>query len=786
MVKNPLIHRHLRDLKHDLGKYLVLFLLLVLSIGEISGFLVADESMIAAYDESFEKYRIEDGHFSVQSPLTPAQISRIRESDVELYELFYADRQFENGSTLRLFKQREEVDLVCLMQGDFPAGTEEIAIDRMYADNNGLKVGDTLEQNDGKVYRISGLVALSDYSTMFQDNNDMMFDAKNFGVAVLAPEAFDSIDPDRLIRCYAWMYREEPADEAEEKDKASDFLKQLSRTVKPETFVPRYQNQAITFTGEDMGSDRAMTTLFLYIIMVITAFVFAVTTSNTILKESTVIGTLMATGYTRAELRRHYMFMPVVVTLAAALLGNVLGYTWLKQVNADLYYASYSLPTYVTRWSAQAFLETTVIPVLLMFLINYLSLTRRLQSSPLAFLRRQLSSGGFRKRKNVLPLPKRLPFFSRFRLRIFFQNFSGYLTMGLGIFFANTLLLFGLMMPSVLKNYMISMQDGMFANYQYILKVPEGIMDEDRPLESMVNLLLFEKSVETDTPDAEKFSVYSLRTLPTPGVKQEELLIYGVDQDSQYIRLSYTDTDQADGALPLAAISSAYADKWELSVGSVVELSEVYEEKTYQLQVAEIFPYDGAVCLFMEKEEMNRLFELGDDFFAGYFSDSPITDIDESLIGQVIDYRAITRISTQLDISLGGMMKVLSVFAVLIYMLLVYLLSKIIIEKNASAISMIKILGYTDREIGRLYILATALVVLLFLLLSLPLTTALMTWAFRVLVRSEMVGWVPFVLDRVVFVKMMLYGVGTFGIVALLELRKIGKVPMEEALKNVE
>ena len=48
MVKNPLRKRHLRELKSDLGKYLVIFLLMVLSIGEISGFLVADESMISA------------------------------------------------------------------------------------------------------------------------------------------------------------------------------------------------------------------------------------------------------------------------------------------------------------------------------------------------------------------------------------------------------------------------------------------------------------------------------------------------------------------------------------------------------------------------------------------------------------------------------------------------------------------------------------------------------------------------------------------------------------------
>lgn len=53
------------------------------------------------------------------------------------------------------------------MDGEFPSSDSEIAIDRMYADNNSLKVGDKLTLH-GKEYRICGLVALSDYSALFQ------------------------------------------------------------------------------------------------------------------------------------------------------------------------------------------------------------------------------------------------------------------------------------------------------------------------------------------------------------------------------------------------------------------------------------------------------------------------------------------------------------------------------------------------------------------------------------------------------------------------------------------
>ena len=117
--------------------------------------------------------------------------------------------------------------------------------------------------------------------------------------------------------------------------------------------------------------DNAMFTVFLYIVIAIIAFVFAVTTSNTITKESAVIGTLRASGYSKAELIRHYMAMPIAIILIAAVVGNILGYTVFKGYMADLYYASYSLPTYVTIWNADAFIRTTVIPVILMFAILY-------------------------------------------------------------------------------------------------------------------------------------------------------------------------------------------------------------------------------------------------------------------------------------------------------------------------------------------------------------------------------------------------------------------------------
>ena len=53
----------------------------------------------------------------------------------------------------------------------------------------------------------------------------------------------------------------------------------------------------------------------------------------------------------------------------------------------------------------------------------------------------------------------------------------------------------------------------------------------------------------------------------------------------------------------------------------------------------------AGLCIFMPQDELNQTFDLGDDYFSGYFSNSEITDIDSSYIGSVIDLDALTKIS---------------------------------------------------------------------------------------------------------------------------------------------
>lgn len=772
-MKSPLRKRIPRELQAEFGKYLVVLILMISTIGFVSGFLVADGSMLQAYNEGFEKYNIEDGNFRVKKELTSSRKKDISAHNVTLYENFYIEQAVDNGSTMRFFKNKKDVNKVCLMKGKLPTTIDEIAIDRMYADNNHISVGDVLTSG-GKRWTVTGLVALSDYSCLFQNNNDSMFDAVKFGVSIVTPKAFETLNQDKLQYSYSWLYDKAPKDERQEKILADKFMEALGKEVPLEAFVPRYQNQAIKFTGNDMGSDRAMIIVLLYIIIVIMAFVFGVTISNTIRKEAGVIGTLRASGYTKKELIRHYMALPIIVTLIGAIVGNILGYTVMKNVCASMYYGSYSLPTYVTIWNADAFRMTTLVPILIMLVINYGVLCHKLRLSPLKFLRRDLSG---KKQVKALPLSPKLGIFHRFRLRVIFQNMSNYAVLFVGIVFANLLLFFGLLLPSTLNHYQQEIKSNMLAKYQYMLDVPVSAVSGDDS-ENVLELLQYYMGTKTLNDDAEAFSAYSLNTLPSK-YKTDEVLLYGIEKNSKYIDVDFDDSDEV-------YISGAYAEKFQLEPGDKITLKEKYEKKKYTFKVKGIYDYSGALCVFMPQKQLNDTFDLGSYYFSGYFSNSKITDINKKYIGSIVNLEALTKVSRQLTVSMGGMMNLINGFAIGIFIVLIYLLSKIIIEKNAQSISMAKILGYTNGEIGKLYIWSTTIVVVICLLLSLPIEKAIMGVVFRKMMLSSVSGWIALWIDPKIYLKMFLIGIGTYAVVSLLEYRRIRRIPMDEALKNAE
>ena len=756
-MKNPLNKRIGRELKSELGKYVVIFLFFTLAVGLISGFLVAGNSMKAAYDESFERYNIEDGHFRLGKEIDSDMINRLEEEEgITVYENFYVEISVFENHTWRIYKNRSEVDKICLMDGSMPENDREIAVDRLYAENNDISIGDIVEIND-EDWTVCGFIAMSDYSALFKENTDSMFDANKFNVAVVTDEDFDFLAEDKLFYNYAWKYNDDTLGTNEKYEKGNELLEtiytySLIQENSIEDFVKQEDNQAINFTGDDMGADKSFLTTLMYIVTVIFAFVLAVSTSDTIDKEAMAVGTLRASGYKKSELITHYMVLPVTVTVVAAILGNIAGYTFMKYVCAAMYYGSYSLTSYVTLWNTDAFIKTTVIPLVIMFVVNYLVLWKKLSLSPLRLIRRDLTK---RKKKRAVRLPD-IKFLSRFRMRIIFSNVSAYIVLFAGILFANLLLLCGLMLMPVLENHKESVIDNMFCRYQYILNT----------------------QTDTEEETAEKYAVNALDY--ESGKRTEEISVYGINSDSDYIKnLSFDERENV-------YVTDGYMKKYNLEVGDTIRLSEKYGDKVYEFKITGSYYYPAALAVFMDIDYFNEVFGNDEDYYNGYLSNVELTDIDEGYVVNVVTESVLVVISDQLIDSMGGLIYLFAVFAVIIFVMLIYLLSKLVIEKNANSISMVKILGYNDREINKLYNNATMIVVFVSMIVTIPIAYLLIREILFQIMFSSINGWLDMNVDFSIYIIMFLLGIISYMAVNIIQVRKIKKIPMEEALKNNE
>ncbi len=760
-MRNPLNKRFLRELKGELAKYIVIFVFMTAVIGLISGFLIADGSMYDTYNKSFEKYNIEDGNFELYSKADESVIDKLEKENVTIYENFYKEEivvrhnniknDEDSQSTLRFYVNREEVDKVDLMEGSLPEDINEIAIDRMYAENNDIKVQDTLTVGS-RILKVTGLVALSDYSSLFSDNSDTMFDSLKFGVGVVSQKCFDAYDDTHIHYVYSWLYDNKPEDDKEAKLMADDFVKTISANAILVNYIPQYINQAIHFTGDDIGSDRSMMIVLLYVLIVIMAFVFAVTTNNTIVKEANVIGTLRASGYTRGELLRHYILLPIIVTIFGALVGNILGYTVFKDIFVATYYGSYSLPTYHTLWNADAFLLTTVVPVIIMLVINIVIIGCRLKLSPLKFLRRDLSG---KQKKKAMRLPA-FGFFNRFRLRIIIQNMPNYITLFIGILFANVLLLFGIMLGPMLTHYQNEITDKLIAKHQYVLKT----------------------LVDVDDNAAEKYCVKTLATIEGR-LKSEDVLVYGVKDNSIYADINTASLKDNE-----VYITNGYADKFRIKKGDKITLKEKYDDNEYEFTVKDMYDYPSSFAIFMSDAAFKNVFDKSEDYYSGYFSDN-ILDIDEKYVATQITLDDLTKVSRQLDRSMGETFNLVKIFAVVLFAVLMFLLTKLIVEKNTTSISMVKILGYSNREISRLYVTSTTIVVVLSVALSIGLSVIIMNYLFRVFM-EEMSGWISCYYAPHIFPVMFILNITVYAVISFFMMAKIKKIPMDEALKTVE
>lgn len=867
-MRNPLAKRYPRELRHNLGKYVGLFFMMVFATAFTSGFLLSADSIKVMLNDMDETYHIEDGRFACEFEAEDEAIDAVEALGVTVYEDFSKQVDLDlsgagDGSgdaTARVITNRAEINLPAYAEGCAPEAEGEVALDRVFMANHGLSVGDAVKL-DGQDFTIVGICTLPDYQALFENNNDFVFNAISFTVAQVTPESFRGLSDAGEVFNYAFTFDDPALDLAQRASVEEDMVDVLvENDATVSDFVDAEDNRGIGYALDDVEGDSTMWTVLLFMLVVIMAFVFVVLTGATIEQESAVIGTFLASGWRKRDLVRHYLMLPAIIGAVAAVMGLVVGVTVLSEPFQGLYYHSYSLPPFVRRWNMAVVALTTIVPFLLLVGITLMGLLRKMKFTPLQFLRHEVAS---RKRNANLSLPDGLRYATRFRLRVLLRNASHFITLFFGIMFASLLLLFGTCMLPVVQNYADQLRETVAAPYEYVLKAPvelegtederemyaaalrlvedrdridtnqdaidaaerledhEGLMDAlERLMDgeidfSDVSMLLtlddatvddinLAMEMEDDLMDdvrlaadidedahvvntqensegaiaqAERYAMTAVEIERLWGGKRESVTIYGIQPDSRY----WTDVPVADGHV---VAGRGTVEKTKAEVGGSVTLQDRREGKTYEVAVADETSNEADVSLYMTLDDFNCLFGNDADYFNAYASAQELA-IDGRYVANVVTPADMDKISEQLGDSMGDIMRMVILMAVPIYLILVYLLTKTVIDRSARSISYMKVFGYHAGEVSGLYVRPMTYWVLFSLVASLPIIVGLLMALLKV-VFMDYTGNFAITIPPSRFAMLVAVGMATYALVAFLHMRRIRSVPLELAMKVQE
>lgn len=747
-MRNPLHKSLKKEFLRNRSRYISLSLVLILMIGVVTGFLSVAYSAKELLIKDQISSKVEDGQLALRDRMDVKTKTKLEALGLKVYEQFYTEQSVSRDTMVRVYRKRFDINRATLHEGRMPNKQTEIALDRLFALKNGYNIRDTIRMS-GKSMTITGLISVPDYTSLIQKNSDMMMDPIHFGIAIVTDTGFQTLSTDRIVYSYSYYLDDRELNDFQKQKRADDIQEICIREgAVLENLLTAQMNQAISFLPNDMGSDIPMVQTLLYIILMILAFIFVVISQTMIEEQASVIGTLLASGYTRRELLQHYMMLPTILIIVSAGIGNLIGYTLFPNLFTDMYYSNYCLPPLSIQPVWEALLSTTVMPFIFMMLILYVLLKRRLRLSPLRFLRKDLRR---HRQRRYIPLHGS-SFFQRFRIRIILQNKGSYLVLFLGIIFASFLLMFALILTPSMEQYIRNLEADTRCDYQYLLKAPVQA-------------------------DGEKVTLTSLKAYYVGGDLDLDVTLYGLGPNSGY----YTDMTLSSDPKSIV-ISSDFASKMSLQVGDAITLRNPYRDKAYSFTIQDIYPYNAGFSAYMPRNQLNQLLHEDHTYFNGYLSNQPL-DIEEAYVQSVVTRSDLVKINEQMTQAFSQLLPVLTSVSIAIYLVVLYILTRLVTDRNAISMSFLKVMGYTAKEIRSLYLHATTLVVLASLTAALPLCNIalryLMKFAFMKFT-SNLSVYIP---GYVYFLVFVTGGVAYLFIKALLT-RRIEQMELGYALKE--
>lgn len=825
-MKNPLNKRIFRELRSNIGRYGSIFIVMLMTISFISSFFIAQNSVKISYEDSHIKGKIEDGYIEFDRELSRDEEKIFVDNHVKAYKNYYLSINYKNGKLIRLYSNREHVNIPAIHRGRSANKDGEVVLNYNYIKENKLSLGDKLylpAYVNGKKPAIDGLkivgsVAFPDYSCLLRRPGDILMDNKDFAVASVNKKTFDDLVKDGYGINYIYSYRLEHS--SENRKVQSDKLEDLVDAFVDKCLVPinaqnKYRNSRISYVMDDMGGDVPMMTSLMVIVLLVMAFIFAVLVQNTIEDEASVIGSLLSFGYSKASLIWHYIKLPLYVTVFAVLVGNLLAYTHMKNVYLGLYTGTFSLFPVRVELDAYAFLLTSLIPIGLILLINFVSIYRKLRLSPLRFLRRELTK---KRQRKAIRLPQ-VAFLSRFRMRVFLKNKASYLVLCIGLLLGNILLIYGLSLNILIDGYMDDIEKSMPSSYQTILKGPLEKEVEARLKESLAkrDKGIFDKptydqqdkyisdAMSVDRDKVNLFTMYGVKMRDKTFDQDIKVNIYASNLDGAFIKEGLTrasglsskedgeykndktsddkEASKQKSRLYDVYLSDGLMNRFKINMGDQISMKDENRDVDYRLRVVghtDLFA--TSMAIIMDRKDCNKMVGMKEYYYNGVFTDKKLK-VEDKELATIINSSDMKKIAGQFMVNFKNLMPMIMSVALVIYLVVMYVLTKTIVDKYKESISYLRIFGYYDKEIEKVFIRVSTIAVAVFLVILIPLEKYLVR-SLVILAFYKFDGYVDPHIPAYVYLSTVICGMMVYLINRWILVRRIKKINMSEVLKD--
>lgn len=832
-----------RDIKENAWRWLALFLMIVLGMYIVVAVVGAAENIITGSTEIAEKNRVEDGEFSVFLPLDSEQEQSLRDMGITLERKFSSDISLDDNSILRLMKNRVDIDLVALDKGRLAEKNGEIVLEKRYSEEHGYSVGDKIKLAD-KDFEIVGIGTSPDYDMPIASFSDMSVESELFGTAFVTSEQYEEILANSAQkaedRTYAYIlgngvddkelksaikdfefdyervddkfFRETISEILEKRDDLRDGVnglndgaKSLSEALgtlsengealvpiapefiagvnaahdgseklaegadklKTETdklideffdikienltsFVAAADNTRILAAAGDMQMNKEMGLLAGVVVIALFAYVISVFVIHQIGRESSVIGALYALGAKKRDLLAHYITLPTLVTFLGGLIGAALGFSDLgiKWQMSDCY-SYFSVPELDKIYPVYLIIYSVIMPPLISVIVNSLVINKRLSQTALSLIRNEQKASKLRG-VNL----KGGNFVRNFQIRQMLREVRTSVTVVFGMFISLLIFMLGLNCFVLCENVGIDARETTKFEYMYTLKYPE----------------------ETAPEEAE--ACYTESLSKTELGYTLDISIIGIDGDNKYF-----DAHPESGKSRLI-LGQSTADKYGLKTGDKLILTDSSNEMDYAFTVEGICPYSAGLAAFMDIDSMRELFGREDDYYNMLLSDNPL-DIDEGRIYSVTTRSDVERSSAVFAELMMPMVIMMISVSVVIFLVVMYLMTGVMIDRSSFGISLIKVFGFRKNEVKKLYLNGNTIITALGAVVCIPLSKLVMDAIYPWAIANTACGmnlrfewyYYPMIFAGV----MLVYFISN----ALLT-RKINRITPAEVLKNRE